>query len=588
MNSTQIPTSFIEELKQKSDIVSVISRYISLDRKGKTFWGLCPFHGEKTPSFAVNENEQFYHCFGCKESGDVFSFVQKMESCTFQEAIHILADWAGMKVPEVKTEKDEAQAKLKKECLAALKDVARYYFECLNSPAGKDGQEYLKRREVPTQIARVFGLGYCPDYTSSKQHLNKLGYSDDVLLSAGILKKGEHGLYDPMGQRLVFPVLNVYGDVVAFTGRTLKTKVDFAKYLNTAETCVYSKGRNLYAINLVKKYQKNGQKFDYFILCEGNMDVVSLHKAGFGMSVAGMGTALTTEQAKLIKRFVSKVYICYDGDTAGKKATLRGLDILKEQGLDVLVMSLPEGKDPDDLIKQDGKQAFVKLIEEALPLVEYRLRTLATDFDMTTFDGRSKYTTAAIEVLKELPSEVEREAYIPLVQQISGTNRDFLRRYLNSEKIAEATAEIKFDEKQQPETKNSLSKAEITALAVIYHQSCPQKLAELMSQIKYFNELFASPQLLTEIINKTPSNKLLELFPQFSSEVGEIVVSELSPKQKPDEQLEDCVKVLQNEYLTKKQQQLNEKIAQTPDREERQKLLFELSQITKERNLNKR
>ena len=585
----QIPSSFIDELLQKTDIVSVISRYVQLNQKGKTFWGLCPFHGEKTASFAVNVADQFYHCFGCKESGNAISFVMKMESCTFVDAVKILAEWAGLKVPESVSNTDEAESKKKKQCISALRDCAIYYHECLNSNKGKDAKAYLEKRGVSDNIARLFGLGYCPDYDSTKTILNKKGYSDDILLEAGILKKGEHGLYDPMGQRVVFPVINIYSEVLAFTGRTMKKEVDFAKYLNTAETIVYSKGKNLYALNLVKKYQKQGKKFDFFILCEGNMDVVSLHKAGFGMAVAGMGTALTFDQAKLIKRFVNKVYICYDGDTAGKKATLRGLDILKDQGLDVLVMRLPDGKDPDDIIKYEGREAFQKLIDEALPLVEYKIKSLLQDYDTSSFDGKTKFTTAAINVLNDLKSDVEKETYLALVQEISGVNRDFLRRQMTQQKngVSTTTLPEKSDEKPV-EQSNSLSKAEKTILKIAYHKNISQELNKAKEDISYFSNLMSKSanDVLCDIQTKKSANEIFDKHQNISQDVGEIVVGEIEENNYIKE-FWDCIKSLQNDYLLRRQEELNKEIAAEAEKEKRQKLLIELNSITKELKSNK-
>ena len=585
----QIPQSFIEELMQKTDIVSVISRYVQLSNKGRLYWGLCPFHGEKTPSFAVNPTEQFYHCFGCKESGNAISFVMKMESCGFVDAIKILAEWAGLKVPENVSNEDENLSKLKKQCVAALRDCALYYHECLVSEKGKIAREYLENRGVSDKVARLFGLGYCPDFDSTKKVLNQKGHTDEVLFEAGILKKNEHGVYDPMAYRVVFPIINIYSEVLAFSGRTLKKSVDHAKYLNTAETKVYSKGKNLYALNLVKKHQKEGQKFDYFILCEGNMDVVSLHKAGFGMAVAGLGTALTYDQARLIKRFVNKVYICYDGDTAGKKATLRGLDILKEQGLDVFVMQLPEGKDPDDVIKTQGRAGFEKLIENALPLVEYRIKSLIGDFDLSSFDGKSKFATAAIEVLKELKSDIERETYISLVQQISGITKDFLRRQMSQ-------SDAQNIEEQKTEDKTNNAKAEVKALkkaekiiiGCVFHKCAKEEFDRAKQEIEYFDDVFSvdAKSIIKDIENGLGANDLIEKYKSLSADVGEIVVSEINQANIKKE-FWDCVNVLRNEYLQERQDELNKQIEAEPEKEKRQQLLLELGKITKERKLTK-
>ena len=580
-----IQNSFKEELKQKCDIVSIISRYVQLEKKGKTYWGLCPFHGEKTPSFAVNESDQFFHCFGCKESGDVFAFIEKIENCSFSEAVNILAEIAGVKVPEPESKKDQEEALKNKVCLNALKDTAIYYHDCLNSELGTVARDYLKSRNVPVSIQRIFGLGYCPDYENTRIKLNEMGYSDNILLEAGILKKGAKGLYDPMGFRLVFPVFNLYGEVVAYTGRTLKKNSKFAKYLNTSETKIYSKRKNLYAINLVRKYIKQ-EKFDYLIIVEGNMDVIALNKAGFRNVIAGMGTALTIEQAKLIKRFVNKVYICYDGDFAGKKATLAGLQILKDQGLDIMVMSLPNGKDPDDVIQEGGKDAFDKLINEAYPLIEYRIRDVANKYNLNSYDEKSKFINEAIEILNDLSNEIEKDTYLSLIQNLSGANKDFLRRQINSN-IQPVDKFVCKKEEMSDVKKEKIDLAEKFLLNIIYHKHCSAQLSEAKSKIKYFYDIFSekAKQILIELENKSSVSQLVETFINDKDIIGEIVVAE--PPKDYEKVFWDCIKKLQNSYLSKEQAKLTEAIDKEVDRNTRNELLNKLQELTKERNLYK-
>lgn len=337
---------FKEELKAKNDIVSIISRYVPLIQKGRYFWGRCPFHNEKTPSFAINPTDQVYHCFGCGVGGDVINFVKEIESVDFAGAINILAELAHMEVPSSDGSYDDSKIKqLKQEkdrLLALLKDTALHYVDNLKLPQAKPGLEYFEKRNISPELARRFGLGFSINFQDTINYLTSKGYTIKEMEKAGVVKTRDDRFYDAMGNRVVFPIMDVSSNVVAFCGRTLEAKPNFAKYLNTQDTVIFNKSKNLYAINIVKKAKIKGEKIDYLIVVEGQMDVVSLHKAGFPMAVASMGTSLTQEQAKLIKRFVDKVYICYDGDTAGKKATLRGLDILRSNGLEVFVMSMPE------------------------------------------------------------------------------------------------------------------------------------------------------------------------------------------------------------------------------------------------------
>lgn len=575
---------FKEELKQKTDIVSVISRYMPLEKKGKTYWGLCPFHGEKTPSFAVNEQEQYFHCFGCHESGDVFTFVQKKENCSFHESIKILADWAGLKIPEFDSAVNEEEIKRKRDCLNALRECALFYHNCLNSDIGKDGKNYLASRKVNDSLITLFGLGYCPDFDQTQKYLEEKGYETQILIDAGILKHGEKKLYDPMGQRVVFPIVNNYGEVVAFTGRTLKKKVDYAKYLNTSDTIVFSKGHNLYALNLIKKYQRQGEKFDYFIIVEGNMDVISLHKAGFKMAIAGMGTALTIEQAKLIKRFVNKVYICYDGDSAGKKATMRGLEILKEQGLDVFVMQLPDGKDPDNIICEFGKTKFLELVENALPLVEYKLTVLADEYDLSNFDGKSKYATKALQILKSLNNDIEAEIYLPMVQKLSGTSKDFLRKKINQTIDSSSNEKLNVKNIEKNKSITDFSKAEKFLLSVIYHGIEKDLLNSKKLEINYFEKLF-SPELeplLCDINKGIKAETLIKNYPEFENLIAEVIVSDPSISKNLKVEINDCIKLLRKQFIIKRQKKLSELIDKEIDSAKREVLLSDLMKLTKE------
>lgn len=429
--------SFKEELKAKNDIVSVVSRYVPLVQKGRSFWGRCPFHNEKTPSFTVNPSDQVYHCFGCGVGGDVIKFIQEIESVDFMGAINILAEMAHMEVPTTDGYQEDdkiRQLKVEKDrLLGLLKETAHHYVNNLKLPQAKPGLEYFEKRKISPELARRFGLGFAPNYNDTIAFLTSKGYTLKEMEKAGVIKFRDERPYDAMGNRVVFPIMDISSNVVAFCGRSLETKPNFAKYLNTQDTIIFSKSKNLYAINLVKKAKMTGTKVDYLIVVEGQMDVVSLHKAGFVTAVASMGTALTQEQAKLIKRFVDKVYICYDGDTAGKKATLRGLDILRSNGLEVFVMSMPEGLDPDDVINRFGAEGYQKLLDRALPLIDFKLEFLKKLYDISTNDGKTKYINEALEILRSL-SSVEQEVYIDKVSEISGIMKDFLKRQLESSK----------------------------------------------------------------------------------------------------------------------------------------------------------
>ncbi|MBQ7466907.1 MAG: DNA primase, partial [Clostridia bacterium] len=435
MANQEVWQNFIRELRDKSDLVSIASRYVQLERKGRQFWGRCPFHGEKTPSFTISPEYQSYHCFGCGVGGDVIKFIREIESVDFMGAVNILAELAHMEVPSSLSSEEESRIKERKQekdrLIKLMKDAAYHYVENLKLPQAQPGRDYLVKRKISPEVARMFGMGYSINFNDMITYLTSKGYTLKEMETAGVIKYRDQKPYDAMGTRLVFPVIDVNNNVIAFCGRTLEANPTFAKYINTAETPLFSKTKSLFGINLVKKNRLGAERKDYIIVVEGHIDVVSLHKAGFNSAVASMGTALTNEQANLIKKFVDKVYICYDGDSAGKKATLRGLDILKSNGLEVFVMSLPEGMDPDDVINKYGQAGYQKLMDKALPLTDFKLEFLKNSFDLTNPDGKAKFVKEAIEVLKSL-SDIEREVYLQKVSVMSGIMKDFLKRQLEN------------------------------------------------------------------------------------------------------------------------------------------------------------
>ena len=402
---------FWEELKAKNNIVDVIGSYVPLQKRGGQYWACCPFHHEKTPSFAVKEDDGFYHCFGCGVSGDVVKFVQNIESTDFMTAVRILADRAKIEVPNV-SEYDDAQAReYKRKKDAALKillETARFYLSNLYSgdPRADKHLQYIQQRKISPSVARKFGLGASLGFRELPEYLRSLGFSREDMLESGVVsvdtKRGDR-LADSLGGRLIFPIINALDEVVAFGGRVME-KTDFAKYKNTRETIVFNKRKNLYNINLLKKLKRE-QAVNEVIMVEGYMDTISLYQAGFKNVVASMGTSLTVEQARLIRRYTDKVLISYDGDFAGQSADLRGLEILKTENLTVRVVPLPDGKDPDDVAKE-GAAAYQKCLDEALPLIDYKLVSLERKYDLKKSDEKRAYVAAALKIVRaQQPSQ---------------------------------------------------------------------------------------------------------------------------------------------------------------------------------------
>ena len=409
-----IPEQFIDELVARSEISDVVSSYVHLTKKGNNLWGLCPFHNEKTPSFSVSPDKQIYHCFGCGKGGGVISFIMEMENLSFPDAVRLLAQRAGMEVPETGT--DEAGRKKRARLLAANKDAARFYHDYLKSPGGARVRDYIAQRQLTPRTATRFGLGAAPDqWDGLTRALTEKGYSKMELIDAGLAVAGKNGgIYDKFRARLMLPVIDVRGDVVGFTSRILPG-VEGPKYLNTPETMVFHKGRLIYALNFAKSTKRPN-----LVLVEGNIDVITLHQAGFDNVVATMGTALTEEHARILARYTKELVLCYDNDAAGKQSTDRVLNILKNANLNVRVLQLPnaydaEGKpikqDPDDFVKKFGPAAFEKCLNGSAGQNDYRLETLLHKHSLADEEGRMAFLREAVETVAALPSPIEREIY---------------------------------------------------------------------------------------------------------------------------------------------------------------------------------
>ena len=400
---------FLTTLKEKLNIVEVAGNYISLERKGGSWWACCPFHHEKTPSFAINEVDQYYHCFGCGESGDIFKFVQNMENIEFMDAVKLLAERANIEVPQTGFDsRQTVELKRKKDAiLKILNDCAHFYLNNLNSGKADEHVAYILKREIPSPIVRRFGLGASLNFYDLPKFLLAKGYDRHDMIDSGAINEVDGKLLDAQGGRLIYPIINAMDEVVAFGGRVLQ-KTNFAKYKNTKETLVFNKSKTLYNINLLKKLKKE-QTINEVIIVEGYMDTISLYQAGFKNVVASMGTSLTQDQARLLKRYTSNVLISYDGDSAGQNANMRGLDILKSNGLNVKVVPLTDGLDPDDMIKKKGAAAYRYCLDNAMPLIDYKLASVGQGFDLTKTDDKRRYVQEAIKVIRTSDSASEQE-----------------------------------------------------------------------------------------------------------------------------------------------------------------------------------
>ena len=421
--------TFLDELIARNDIVDVVGSYVSLTPKGGSYWGCCPFHNEKTPSFHVLQDKQFYHCFGCKKGGGVINFIMEIENLSYPDAIRFLAKRVNMEVPE---DRESADAdRLRKRLLALNRDAARWYYDVLQSPDGAAVRAYLDKRAISRKIAVRFGMGASPDsWDALLQAMTAKGYTKQELLTAGLIVANKSGgFYDKFRNRLMLPVIDVRGDVVGFGSRVIDKSEP--KYMNSTETPVYSKRRVLYGLNLAKKTKRPNM-----ILCEGNLDVVTLHQAGFDNAVASMGTALTTEQIRLLGRYTKELVLCYDNDNAGQLATQRALEMLNNTEFTVRVLKLPRRlvdgeyvkQDADDFIKFQGVPAFERLLSGSENGVEFRMSQVAAKYDLRSDQGRIDYTAEVSQVLSELDNAVEREVYANRAAEAAGLSPDAMRQ----------------------------------------------------------------------------------------------------------------------------------------------------------------
>ena len=457
------PQNFMDELFARSDIVDVVGSYVHLTSKSGSYWGCCPFHNEKTPSFHVLPDKQMYHCFGCKKGGDVITFVREMESFSFGEAVRYLAKRAGMEVPE--EEGDREAARYRQRLLDLNRDAARFYYQLLQQPEGQAVRDYLNRRKIDRATAVKFGMGASPDaWDVLLNTMTKRGYTKRELLDAGLVVQGKNGrLYDKFRNRLMLPVVDTSGNVVAFGSRVLDKSEP--KYMNSSETPVYSKRKVLYGLNLAKKTKRSN-----IILCEGNLDIVTLHQAGFDNAVASMGTALTVEQTRLLSRFTKELILCYDNDSAGKKATERALEILQNSEFSVKVLQLPRRnvdgeyvkQDPDDFIKFHGADAFERLLNGSDNGTEFRMAEIAAKYDLAVDESRVAYCSEVGELLATLPNPVEREVYTNRAAGLAKVSSETMKleveraikRRLNREKKEQQRRDMNPSAQLQPQERS--------------------------------------------------------------------------------------------------------------------------------------
>lgn len=571
---------FLEELKYKCDIVEVISQYVPLQKKGGRYFGCCPFHNEKTPSFCVNNG--WYHCFGCGASGDVVKFVMEMESVSFYDAVKILADKVGLQLPEVKLDPQYAQKKEHGDVLKQLmRDAARYYRNnLLDEKKGNDAREYLHNRGLDDEIAKRYGLGLSLDNESMVGYMRRKGYSLKDLEECGLVGNAQRP-YDAFANRIIVPIMDSMSNVIAFGGRIYHGEKDVAKYKNSTNTTLFDKGRTIYGINFIKRDKKmNGVAYKELILVEGYMDVISLGASGIKNAVACMGTALTDGQARELSRMTENLYVCYDGDGAGKKATIRNVDILAKFVQNVRVISLDEGKDPDETVREGGAEAFLKKQKEALPVIEYKLKLCADANDLGSVNGRAKYVQSALKVLKTIDNRAEREVYMDVVSKMSG---------VSVATLTDETGMIRPAKIEQPKENDEEKIAKnLRASRFVLNRIVKGEKYVDLSKIKtewlendLHRQVFEWAKTMPEHTDMVKT--MFSVFGYDNEEISNIlnINMKFADNIREADYFNDCVLMLANEFVSKRLEQVKNGYNELSDPEAKRASIAEISRLQK-------
>ena len=571
---------FMEELKYKCDIVEIISQYVPLQKKGGRYFGCCPFHNEKTPSMCVNNG--WYHCFGCGASGDVVKFVMEMESVSFYDAVKILADKVGMQLPEVRLDPKFAQKKEHSEVLKQLmRDVARYYRNNLiDEKKGEEARKYLASRGIDDETSKRYGLGLSLDGESMVGYMRRKGYMLKDLQECGLIANPDRP-YDAFANRIIVPIMNGMGDVIAFGGRIYHGEKDVAKYKNSTNTTLFDKGRTLYGVNFIKRDKKlNGVAYKELILVEGYMDVISLGAAGIKNAIAGMGTALTEGQAREISRLTENLYVCYDGDGAGRHASVKNVDILSQYIQNVKVVSLDDGKDPDETVREEGYEGFMKHVSEALPVVEYKLKLCADANDLGSVNGRAKYVQSALKVLKDIDNKAEREVYMAVVSKLSKVSVSTLTAEIGTVRPKrEEPVKENVEEKQAKNLRASRFIVNRLLNNEVYTDLGKVKREWLANDThkKIFDFVLSEPEKQASI------SKMYDVLGYDDEEVNCVLGINLhfSDKGREADYYNDCLLALANESISQKLDEAKERFNTLSDSAEKKACLVEISALTK-------
>lgn len=445
----------LDEIKSKNDIVDIVSQYVVLKRSGRNFFGLCPFHKEKSPSFSVSPDKQIFHCFGCGVGGNVFHFISKIENVNFKESVELLAGRAGIELPTSDNAEDDKLARLKSRVYEVNSCAAEFYHQNLYKPTAKPAQDYVKKRHLDNKTLKAFKIGYSGRFDELYKELHSKGFTEEEILASCLVNKNRDGKFiDRFRNRLMFPIFDTHERVIAFGGRVLDDSKP--KYINSPEDIVYSKGRNLFAFNIAKKGNPKS-----IIMVEGYMDAVSLHQRGIHNAVASLGTALTEAQGRLLRRSCEKVIIGYDADGAGQAATLRGLEILQNLGCDVRILQIEGAKDPDEFVVKYGPERFQKYVDNAISLVEFKVKMLKKDLNLDIVNDKIKFLNEVAKILSRVENNMEREVYIDKISLEYKVSKDAIYAEINKLLYANNKSDKKLERKVAPVHTNNIENQQI-------------------------------------------------------------------------------------------------------------------------------
>ena len=554
------PPAFLDELTARNPIEDVVGQYVTLKRSGANMFGLCPFHGEKTASFSVAPDKGIYYCFGCHKGGSVINFQMEIEGLSYPDAVRALAKRVGMEVPE--DEQYQSRYRQQERLWALHKEAARYFHSCLYAPVGKAALDYALGRGMPKATLTRFGIGYAPDsWTGLVDAMRKKGYTDQELRDSGLVTVSQKNgnLFDRFRDRLMFPIIDVRGNVIGFGGRIMGNDKSGAKYLNSPETMIFNKRKNLFALNLAKK-----SKLGYLILVEGYMDAIALHQYGFDCAVASLGTALTEDGAALLSRYTEQVVLIYDGDTAGQNATKRAIPILEKAGLQVKVLQMRDAKDPDEFLKKFGADRFKLLLEESSNRVEYQLNAILKKYDLRDDDQKVKYLQESAALICTLGSAVQREVYAGRVAEAAKISMEAMQievkraynRRLNREKKKQEKIDLSPVKKLQPKSRTIRYDNMKSAMAEEMLLALALREPAFLDQTRELKPEMFSSELLGRVFAQLTARHRegLEVslggLSDFTSEEMSHVAGILQRQEGPvnEQALADCIRTIQREY----------------------------------------